>query len=269
MALVRRSTSSVTPLAARLVGGQRSFSHHCGGALFTAVNRTTKFNSGNLCLVPSFSRYCYSVLSALKRSSSDASLKRPNSDASLIKIIDSEINCSEQIYEEGEDIPEAFPFKIIQNPRYSTVSLRRKHQGEIISVVVEQYNIVRSQKNNDEDDNSDDDTEKDNQSKIPMDVKVFKSGGSCLKFDITAYADKIVINSLSIEENNDLASDQFPYEEPKFDDLDENLQKAFYKYLEMRGVKPSATNFLHQYVLKKEQGGHTNWLKNLKKFVEE
>ncbi|XP_071713617.1 uncharacterized protein At2g39795, mitochondrial-like [Rutidosis leptorrhynchoides] len=253
MALVRRSASSITPHAARLVGGQRSFSHHCGGALFTSVNRTTKINSGNSCLVPSFSRYCYSVLSALKRSSSDASLKRPSSDASLkrpssdaslIKMIDSEINCAEESYDQLEfaAIPEDFPFKPVHNPRRRSVYLSRIYQGETIRV--------------------------DKQLKIPMVVEVVKPDGSCLKFNITAYADKIVINSLSIEENDDLPSDQFPYEEPKFDDLDENLQKAFYKYLEMRGVKPSATNFLHQYVLKKEHGGHTNWLKNLKKFVE-
>ncbi|PWA97494.1 hypothetical protein CTI12_AA028640 [Artemisia annua] len=43
-------------------------------------------------------------------------------------------------------------------------------------------------------------------------------------------------------------------------ELDENLQKAFHKYLEIRGIKPSATNFLNKE--------YTNWLKNLKKFVE-
>nr|GEY26597.1 mitochondrial glycoprotein [Tanacetum cinerariifolium] len=51
-------------------------------------------------------------------------------------------------------------------------------------------------------------------------------------------------------------------------ELDENLQKAFHKYLEIRGIKPSATNFLHEYMVNKEHKEYTNWLKNLKKFVE-
>ena len=51
-------------------------------------------------------------------------------------------------------------------------------------------------------------------------------------------------------------------------ELDENLQKAFHKYLEIRGIKPSATNFLHEYMINKEHKEYTNWLMNLKKFVE-
>lgn len=41
-------------------------------------------------------------------------------------------------------------------------------------------------------------------------------------------------------------------------DMDDNLQKAFHKYLEVRGIKASTTDFLHEYML---------WSKNLKKFV--
>lgn len=51
-------------------------------------------------------------------------------------------------------------------------------------------------------------------------------------------------------------------------DLDENLQKAFHKYLEVRGIKPSITNFLHEYMIAKDSKEYMNWLKNLKNFVE-
>lgn len=53
-----------------------------------------------------------------------------------------------------------------------------------------------------------------------------------------------------------------------FRDLDENLQKAFHKYLEIRGIKPSTTNFLHEYMINKDSREYLVWLKNLKKFVE-
>lgn len=51
-------------------------------------------------------------------------------------------------------------------------------------------------------------------------------------------------------------------------DLDENLQKAFHKYLEIRGIKPSTTNFLHGYMVDKDGREYLTWLKNLQKFVE-
>lgn len=46
------------------------------------------------------------------------------------------------------------------------------------------------------------------------------------------------------------------------------MQKELHKYLEKRGIKAGATNFLHEYMVNKEDREYTNWLKNLKKFVE-
>lgn len=51
-------------------------------------------------------------------------------------------------------------------------------------------------------------------------------------------------------------------------DLDENLQKSFHKYLEIRGIKPSTTNFLHEYMINKDTREYKNWLKKLKQFVQ-
>lgn len=89
--VLRRSASSLTPLAARFFSSQRTFSHHCGGALFTAVNRTPSITSTRSFLVPSVSRCSYSASPAVKR---------PSSDESLIRVIESEIKCSEDSYEE-------------------------------------------------------------------------------------------------------------------------------------------------------------------------
>ncbi|KVI07000.1 uncharacterized protein At2g39795, mitochondrial-like [Cynara cardunculus var. scolymus] len=254
--LLRRSASTVAPLTARLLGGQRTFNHHCGGSLFTAVNHTRKIISNNSFLVPSVSRFSYSASPALKR---------PTSDESLLRVIESEIKCSEESFEEGEGVPDGFPFELNDNPGQQTISLSREYQGETIHVEVEPSSLVTGQEEDDDDD--DDDTEKDNQSSLPMIVKVSKTGGPCLEFGITAYADEIVIDSLSVKDP-EMADDQLPYEGPRFDELDENLQKAFHKYLEIRGIKPSATNFLHEYMVNKDHREYTNWLKNLKKFVE-
>ena len=51
-------------------------------------------------------------------------------------------------------------------------------------------------------------------------------------------------------------------------DLDENLQNAFHKHLEIRGIKPSTTNVLFDYMANKDNKEYLLWLKNLKNFVE-
>ncbi|KAK8662478.1 hypothetical protein V6N13_092051 [Hibiscus sabdariffa] len=69
--------------------------------------------------------------------------------------------------------------------------------------------------------------------------------------------------------STDAEEDELAYEGPDFHDLDDNLKEAFNKYLEVRGIEPSATNFLHEYMINKNNREYLNWLKNLKKFVEE
>nr|GEV49915.1 putative glycoprotein family protein [Tanacetum cinerariifolium] len=255
--IIRRSA----PLAARLFTAttQRTFATTTTttrGALFTAVKKNIGSSNNKSCLVPCVCKYCYSASTALKKTSADEA---------LLKVIDSEIQCSVESFEEGEDIPEGFPFKLEDNPGQQTVSLTREYQGETIHVEVEPSSLTTGQE--DDDDDADGDSDKDSQSSLPMVVKVSKTGGPCLEFGVTAYADEIVIDSLSVKDP-DISEDQLPYEGPRFDELDENLQKAFHKYLEIRGIKPSATNFLHEYMVNKEHKEYTNWLKNLKKFVE-
>ncbi|PPS12283.1 hypothetical protein GOBAR_AA08360 [Gossypium barbadense] len=92
--------------------------------------------------------------------------------------------------------------------------------------------------------------------------------GPSLEFSCTAFHDGIGIDSLSFRNPNP-EDDELAYEGPDFNDLDENLQKGFYKYLEVRGIKPSTTNYLREYMADKDNREYLLWLKNLKKFVEE
>ncbi|KAI3783435.1 hypothetical protein L1987_42517 [Smallanthus sonchifolius] len=254
--LIRRSASSLSPLAARLLVGQRSFNHHCGGALVAAVTHTRNIVSNNSFLAPSVSRYCFSASLAVTR---------PSSDESLLRVIDAEIKCSEESFEESEGVPEGFPFELDDTLGQQTISLTREYQGESIHVEVEPSSLVTG--NEDDDSDEDGKSDKDDQASLPMVVKVSKEGGPSLEFGVTAYPDEIVIESLSVKDP-EMSEDQLPYEGPRFDELDENLQKAFHKYLEIRGIKPGITNFLHEYMVNKDHREYTNWLKNLKKFVE-
>ncbi|XAR66237.1 hypothetical protein NMG60_11012392 [Bertholletia excelsa] len=244
--MLRRSASAVVPLAIRAIRSQRH--HHCS-ALFSAVNRSCSLHRS---LFPSVRHYS----------------SRPSADTSLLQVLESEIKCAQESddHDVVEEVPGGFPFKIEDNPGQQTISLTREYQGETISVEVHMPDLVTGE-GDDNDDGHHDDAESSNQSSIPLVVRVSKRSGPCLEFGCTAYADEIVIDSLSVKDPEN-SEDQIAYEGPDFSDLDENLQKAFHKYLEIRGIKPSTTNFLHEYMINKDSREYLMWLKNLKKFIE-
>ncbi|PPS17258.1 hypothetical protein GOBAR_AA03310 [Gossypium barbadense] len=159
------------------------------------------------------------------------------SDESLLRVIESEIQCAEESdeYDQAEGTPSEFPFKIEDTPGLQTITLTREYDGELIKVNVHMPDLV--------------------------------TGCPSLEFNCTAYPDEITIDSLSVRNPN--SEDELAYEGPDFYDLDENLQKAFHKYLEIRGIKPSTTNYLHEYMINKDGREYILWLKNLKKFIEE
>lgn len=251
--IIRRSASSVAPLAIRFVQTQRQHQ----AAIFTALYHTT------LSRKTSSSPF---YLHALNYSSSPA-VKRTSSDDTLIRVIESEIECALETDDHNrvEEIPAGFPFKIEDNPGQQTISLSREYQGEVITVDVHMSDLVSG-----EDDDDDDDAEQPSgsQPSVPLVVSVTKkSGGPTLEFSCTAFPDEIAIDSLAVK-NPDTDEDQIAYEGPDFSELDENLQKAFHKYLEIRGIKPSTTNFLHEYMINKDSREYLMWLKNLKNFIE-
>ncbi|TQD76741.1 hypothetical protein C1H46_037730 [Malus baccata] len=92
-------------------------------------------------------------------------------------------------------------------------------------------------KDDNDDNQNDDNDEHANQSSIPLVVTVSKGNGPVLEFSVTAYPDEFQIDSLAVKNPED-SEDQIAYEGPGFHDLDENLQKAFHKYLELSLVAP-------------------------------
>ncbi|KAK7300760.1 hypothetical protein RJT34_11610 [Clitoria ternatea] len=202
--------------------------------------------------------------------SSVAFKEKPTSDENLLRVIKSEIKCAQETDDQDavEEVPGNFPFKIIDSPGQQTITLERTYQGEEIKVEVHMPDLVTGEEN-DENDNDDNDNESEraSQSSIPLSVSVSKKGGPFLEFSCVAYPDEIVIDSLSVK-NPDVSEDQIAYEGPDFQDLDENLQKSFHKYLEIRGIKPSTTNFLHEYMINKDSREYLVWLKKLQSFIQ-
>ncbi|KAG6580520.1 putative protein, mitochondrial, partial [Cucurbita argyrosperma subsp. argyrosperma] len=250
--ILRRASTSVLPLALRSVATPRSFHHAISGAI-TIGNRSFRKELNTDFFLPFFRSY-------------SAAPAKNNAEVTLIRVLESEIKCAEEDDQNSVDeIPEEFPFEIQDNPGERTISLYRKYEDETIKVEVDIPNVSAEDEEEDNDEAGENDDEQTREeSSIPLVVSISKDSGECLEFGVTAFPDEISIDHLSIKKPDD----QLAYEGPEFHDLDENLQKAFHKYLEVRGIKPSTTNFLHEYMINKDSREYLMWLKNLKTFIE-
>ncbi|KAL9260131.1 hypothetical protein AKJ16_DCAP09433 [Drosera capensis] len=249
VAIVRRSATRTTiSLATRLICGSQRCSNITTNASAAAFELTD------------FSSRFYSFGQGCERWFSSG---RSSSDKALLEIIESEVECAKETEEPAqlEELPPEFPFKIEDNLRQEIIRLTREYNGETIRVEVSMPDLVTGER-----EDNDVDDEEPAQNSIPLVISVAKIDGPSLEFSCTAFSDKIDIDSLSIK-SPDAPEDGIAYEGPDFSDLDENLQKGFHKYLEIRGIKLSATNFLYEYMIRKDSREYMQWLQDMRKFI--
>ncbi|XP_043711511.1 uncharacterized protein At2g39795, mitochondrial-like [Telopea speciosissima] len=203
--------------------------------------------------------------------SSSTAAKKVGADEKLKRVLESEIECADETDDlpPGGFLPDGFPFEIIDNPGEQTVILKRQFAGDNIEVEVHMPDMTGEDEEDedDDDDDKDDDDEASAQTYISLIVNISKGEGPRLEFCCSASPDEITIDSMLMK-SPDVSSNEIAYEGPEFSDLDENLQKEFYKYLEDRGIKSSLTNFLQEYMTRKENREYVGWLKNMKDFIE-
>ncbi|XP_058069826.1 uncharacterized protein At2g39795, mitochondrial-like [Magnolia sinica] len=195
--------------------------------------------------------------------------KKPGADEKLKLVLDSEIKCAEESDDLDQGLPDVSPFEIVDNPGEQTVTLKREFMGESIQVEVHMSDLMGEEDEEDKDDadSGDDNEENSSQPNVSLIVTISKGEGPSLEFCCTTYPDKFTIDSMLMK-GQQVSDDQIAYEGPEFSDLDDNLQKAFYKYLEARGIKSSLTNSLQEYMVNKDNREYLRWLKNMKDFVE-
>ncbi|CAI0411182.1 unnamed protein product [Linum tenue] len=258
-AVIRKSASTLAPLVGRAVSrveARRSF----GSAILTAAGG----RRGCIC-----GRGHAGVSHLCGYSTAPVVSNKPAAGESLLRIIEDEIKTSQETddHDQVEDVPAGFPFEIEDKLGQQTLTLTRQYEGEHVKVEVHMPDLVTGEENDVRDDDDDDDTERPTQSSLPLVVTVTKKSGTSLEFSCVAFADEIAIDSLSVKkpENN---SEEMVYDGPNFHDLDENLKNAFHKYLDIRGIKPSTTNFLHEYMINKDCREYLGWLNDLRKFVQ-
>ncbi|ESQ44892.1 hypothetical protein EUTSA_v10010645mg [Eutrema salsugineum] len=254
---IRRSASSLAFVCARVARAQ---------AVSVFVNRSSLVvPKPSSLLRPFVSRgFLYSTAT-----------ERLKSDQTLLQVIDSEINeafeADDHDVDEGTTASGEFPFKIEDKPGHRSVTLTREYNGEQIRVEVSMPGLAMDENEDDMDDNEDGDVrnEKSNDTSIPLVVTVTKKSGLSLEFSCTAFPDEIVIDGLSVNHPENSSEEQLAYDGPDFQELDENMRKSFHKFLETRGIKASATDFMYEYMMKKDSREYLLWLKNLKNFIQE
>ncbi|KAH0462576.1 hypothetical protein IEQ34_010151 [Dendrobium chrysotoxum] len=205
----------------------------------------------------------------LKQSSSFLSVRFASSkmgaDENLLKVLRSEIECIQEFKDPRElDVPEGFPFEILDNPGDNTITLKREFAGENIQIIVYMNPDVEE---DEEEDDEDDDADQENASKPSISLHVTIDKGEevpILEFVCNLNSDELEIENMK---NPDDSGCQGTYEGPEFSDLDESLQKALHHYLKVRGISDSLYGFLSEYMMKKDEREYQTWLKNIEEFV--
>ncbi|KAG5403872.1 hypothetical protein IGI04_009991 [Brassica rapa subsp. trilocularis] len=198
----------------------------------------------------------FSRASSLISFSRGSMLSAITADENLVSVLESEINCSVVKEVPGEDeLPEGFPFRIGDITGDRVLHLIREFEDETIFVRI----------GDDEEKEEPNDHHAEGLIGIPMVISVTKQDdGPCLDFIAKAYVGEIVIEAVYVEEEP--RKHTCPYQGPDFDDLDDNLQKAFHRFLEVRGIKPTFTEFVVDYMADKEGRERVQWLKDVKSF---
>ncbi|XP_062228777.1 uncharacterized protein At2g39795, mitochondrial-like [Phragmites australis] len=201
------------------------------------------------------------------QSSASSSSSKASADENLRRVIDSEIECvvqsEESTADKHIDLPDDFPFEVIDNPGDQSVTLKREFAGETIKAAV--YTNFDTEEDLNEDDESDNDEESFKPA-IQMVVTVKKPEGPILEFDCNFNDDELAIENMRML-NRDNPDAENAYEGPPFSVLDESLQKALHRYLEVRGIKHSLHDWLHEYMISKDEKEYVVWLKNMKEFI--
>ncbi|KAM1798735.1 hypothetical protein ACFX12_032775 [Malus domestica] len=191
-------------------------------------------------------------------STATATAVEPISERSLVEVLESEIKCAQDVKPKEAEVPEKFPFQIVDNPGEQTILLKREFEGETIQVCVDIPSVSTGE-----------DDWKCEDPGIPMVVSISKPNGLQLELGVSAFATEILIDCLSVKQPERCSKDlDYAYDGPEFHDLDEELQNAFYKYLESRGIEHTMSDFLYDYMENKGKKEYLMWLKKAKGLVQ-
>ncbi|KAK8950369.1 hypothetical protein KSP40_PGU012236 [Platanthera guangdongensis] len=160
-----------------------------------------------------------SLIQSLKNRSAFLPLRfassKVGSDENLLKVLQSEIDCVQEFKDPRElEVPEGFPFEIIDNPGDQTITLKREFAGENIQALV--YMSLDGEEDGG-DSNKDDDTDQENsiQPSISLHVTIDKGDVPILEFGCNLNSEELEIESMARKSQDD-SDVQGAYEGPNF-----------------------------------------------------
>ncbi|KAI3840404.1 hypothetical protein MKX03_037816 [Papaver bracteatum] len=269
--MTKKAASSIIPLANR-----RTHHRNCSSAIFSTPLKTIRSISTNNSTTSLSSQVSRATSIPTHHHISAPNNKGSNSEDTLLSVVESEINCYGDKFHEFVEAPREFPFKIVDNTGKEFIRLTREFQGEEIKVTV--YGPYQPmdprdswwyQEEESEEDQSEEEEKSDPPEYVRMSISISKKSGLTLELNVTAdAADGIEIYG-KLRLKNPNASRHHPPTKNLISckDLNEELQKAFHTYLEVRWFKPIIVKFLCDYMVQRKDTKHTKWLKYLKNFI--
>ncbi|KAH7548155.1 hypothetical protein JRO89_XS14G0074700 [Xanthoceras sorbifolium] len=235
IAILRRSASSLAPLASRLAGVNINYHSAVFGTALSHLNRkqTMKY------VVPAFDF------------SSAIEIQNLTLDELLPQIIDLELKFAD--HDSVSEIPSDFPFKIKDSCGNKYVVLTREYNSELVEAV----GCITPRND------------------VYFNVFISKYGGHgpSLYSRCEGTLDKIKICRMEIIDLENLKDSSDSESEDDSDELleryEENLKKAFLTKLEIRGIKSSTLEFLLDYKINKAKINKLMKLKKIKNSIEQ
>ncbi|KAI8060281.1 mitochondrial glycoprotein [Gongronella butleri] len=205
------------------------------------------------------------------------------SDNELVHKLQEELSYEKENEESAQppfiqEFLQANSFKIEDKAGHDEVTLSRTFGNESISVLFSISDINNASESFlPEEDVQVEEDEEDASFPVRASVIIEKPGQGAVTIDTVAQDGEMTVESVMYYKEAKLATCATAesdwqrrglYIGPQFGELDEGLQSQFVAYLEERGVNAALATFLPDYVEYKEQKEYTQWLNNVKNFVE-
>ncbi|KAI3882716.1 hypothetical protein MKW92_053736 [Papaver armeniacum] len=178
-------------------------------------------------------------------SSSSIGKKGPSGSDQIIGAGD---EAAEHLLKKVVETPSEFPFKIEDKPWEQTITLIGDYGGDEVKVIV---HMPTHHSSTTGDDQNHVHSASDPQPSIRLVVTQTNFLGTTLEYGVIAYPDDFFIDSFCVKYSR-IPEENIYYRGPDYAKLDNNLRREFQRRLKIRGIIPSTTRFLHEYMANRD-----------------
>ncbi|XP_026384098.1 uncharacterized protein At2g39795, mitochondrial-like [Papaver somniferum] len=216
-----------------------------GGLLVEINSRSTNISHSSSSLI-------YQIRTPTRDFSSSSTGKKGPSGSD--KITGTGEEAAEHLLKKVVETPSEFPFKIEDKPWEQTITLIGDYGGDEIKVIVHMttdHSSTIEETGDDQNHVQNKDSASDPQSSIRLVVTQTNFLGTTLEYGVIAYPDDFSIDSFYVKYAR-IPEENIYYRGPDYAKLDNNLRREFHRRLKIRGIIPSTTRFLHEYMANRD-----------------